>query len=111
MFSPGQESTALTKCGRGDKPDWRTKIPGTGHRLSGAIASCDDVGNDPVFQFLKAILQRQLFLFHALNLQRIAAGRDHCIDSSVKIGVFLPQACELQANFCLILLRRVHGWL
>ncbi|CAN0654818.1 protein of unknown function [Nitratireductor aquimarinus] len=65
--------------------------------------SRNDVRDDVVFQFLKPVLERQLFLFHALNAKRVAARSDHCVDRGVEIRVILFEAGEFETNFRLFL--------
>lgn len=70
--------------------------------------SGDDVGNDLVFQLLKAILQGQLFLLHALDLERVAARCHHRIYGRVEIRMFLLEAGKFQPDIGLILIRMIH---
>jgi hypothetical protein len=70
--------------------------------------SGDYVGDDPVLQGFHPVLEGQLLLLHALDLQRIAAGLDHGVDRGIEIGVFLLELGVFQANFGLFLVR--HGY-
>lgn len=67
-----------------------------------------DVRNNAAFQNLQAVLEHQLFLLHALNLQGIAGCCDHRVDCRVEIGVFLLQPRKFETNFRLILIRHFH---
>src|SRR5690606_13842660 len=60
--------------------------------------SGNDVRYQTVFYLLQTILQREFFLFHALNLQGIAACRHHRIDGGVEIGMLLFEAGTFQAG-------------
>jgi hypothetical protein len=56
-----------------------------------------------IFQTLKLILDSQLLLLHALNLQGITARLDHGRDGGVEVGVVLPKARKGEADFGLFL--------
>lgn len=67
-------------------------------------ASGDDIGNDAIFERAQPVFQRQLFLLHALNLQRITARRDHGVYRGVEIGMVLLQTRKFESNLGLFLL-------
>lgn len=71
--------------------------------------SRDDIGDDHILDFLHTILDGQLFLLHALDLQAVAPGFDHCFDRRIEIVVILLEARKRQAQFGLILLGDCHG--
>ena len=78
---------------------------GVSHKHATWPLSGNDVGNDSVFQLRKLVLDGQLLLFHALDLQRIAASRDHRIDGTVEIGMFLLEPRKFETNIRLFLIR------
>jgi hypothetical protein len=45
----------------------------------------------------------QLLLLHALDLDRVAAGRNHRVDGGVEVGMVLFQAGVLKSKFGLVL--------
>lgn len=77
-------------------------------RLPTADCLSNNIRNDAVFEHPQPVLQRQLLLFHPLNLQRVAIGGDHRGDCGVEIGMFLLESCKLQPSFGLILIRHNH---
>ena len=78
----------------------RSRDDGSG---SEASRSRNDVWNDLVFQRHQPVLEEQLLLLHALDLQRIAAHGDHRIDGRVEIGVLLLQPGKFEADISLFL--------
>ena len=67
------------------------------------MVSGDDVRDKLILQPLKLIFNGQLFLFHALNLQNIAARLNHCRNRCIKIRMVLFQSRKCEADFGLFL--------
>jgi hypothetical protein len=81
----------------------RTGMSDFSSKRRGTQNLCDDIGNNLIFQPLKLVLDRQLLLFHALDLQGITAGVDHRGDGGVEVGMVLPQTRKGKADFGLFL--------
>jgi hypothetical protein len=87
---------------------WRGAVPGAGDDAADDAKPPNQAMNDAVFQLLHAVLQGQLLLLHALDLQRVAAGCDHRIDRGIEIRVFLLDLGKLETNLGLFLFRHAR---
>jgi hypothetical protein len=72
-------------------------------RMAATGASGDYIWNELIFQPLQLVFDRQLFLFHPLNLQRIAASLQHGADRRFEIRMILfePRKCEAHISLFL----------